>query len=357
MKHSIMLALIGLASAAPAQSQQATQAVSAKSRLLVLTDIEADPDDTQSLIRLLLYANDIDLEGLVATTSVHQKNKVVPESIRRVIAEYAKVRPNLLLHDPHYPTADSLDRLVSAGQTIYGMAGVGQGKDTEGARRIIAALDSPDPRPLWVAGWGGPNTLAQALFMLRATRTPADVKRLVAKLRVYTVSDQDDTGPWMRREFPDLFYIVSPGGYGAATWTGINTVVDGLDNGTISNRWLATNIQQGHGSLGAAGAAAISCASRPAPRQTRTGSTAAFRSRRKHGRSGPTRLTPSRHSFPSHLAERSNRPAAAIPGSVRRFGAGAMIFRTTSPRGWPGPLRTGHRQTTRRWSGFPILIS
>ena len=31
----------------------------------VLTDIEADPDDTQSLIRLLLYSNQIEIEGLV----------------------------------------------------------------------------------------------------------------------------------------------------------------------------------------------------------------------------------------------------------------------------------------------------
>src|SRR5699024_4537066 len=78
-----------------------------KQRLLVLTDIEADPDDTQSLTRLLLYANEIDLEGLIATTSVHQKTRVAPESIRRVIANYAEVRGNLLLHDTAYPTGAS----------------------------------------------------------------------------------------------------------------------------------------------------------------------------------------------------------------------------------------------------------
>jgi hypothetical protein len=81
--------------------------------------------------------------------------------------------------------------------------------------------------------------------LTRATRSPAELKRLVAKLRVYTISDQDDSGPWIRKEFPDLFYIVSPGGYGAATWTGMNKVVDGIDNTTISNAWLATHIQQG----------------------------------------------------------------------------------------------------------------
>ena len=54
-------------------------------RVIILTDIEADPDDAQSLIRLLLYANSIDIKGLVATTSVHQKSRVAPESIRNIL--------------------------------------------------------------------------------------------------------------------------------------------------------------------------------------------------------------------------------------------------------------------------------
>src|SRR3546814_13552104 len=77
-----------------------------------------------------------------------------PESIRRVIADYAKVRGNLVLHDPAYPPATTIEALVGTGQTVYGMAGIGQGKDTEGSRRIIAELNKPDPRPLWIAGWG-----------------------------------------------------------------------------------------------------------------------------------------------------------------------------------------------------------
>src|SRR3546814_3499370 len=88
----------------------------------------------------------VDLEGLIATTSVHQKTRVAPESIRRVIADYAKVRGNLVLHDPAYPPATTIEALVGTGQTVYGMAGIGQGKDTEGSRRIIAELNKPDPR-------------------------------------------------------------------------------------------------------------------------------------------------------------------------------------------------------------------
>ncbi len=38
----------------------------------------------------------------------------------------------------------------------------------------------------------------------------------------------------------------------AATWSAINSFVKGINNEKISNTWLAQNIQQGHGPLGAA---------------------------------------------------------------------------------------------------------
>lgn len=222
-----------------------------KQRMIVLSDIEADPDDTQSFVRLFLYASEIDLEGLVATTSVHMKTAIHPESIRRILQAYAEVQPNLLKHEAGYPSPDRLRALVREGQAGYGMAMVGAGKDTPGSKLIVEALERPDPRPLWISVWGGANTLAQALHTIRATRPPEAAKRLIAKLRVYTISDQDDAGPWIRRTFPELFYVVSPGGYGAGTWTGIHTLIDGGDNRTISNAWLRDAIQQGRGPLGA----------------------------------------------------------------------------------------------------------
>jgi hypothetical protein len=182
---------------------------------------------------------------------VHQKTRVAPESIRRVIEAYGRVRDNLLLHEPGFPEARVLLDRVTQGLPEYGLKGVGEGKDSPGSNRIIELLDRADDRPLWVSVWGGPNTLAQALYRIRKARSPADVDRLVAKLRVYTISDQDDTGIWLRTEFPTLFYIVSPGGYAHSTWGAINAVVEGIDNTTISNAWLARNIQQGHGPLGA----------------------------------------------------------------------------------------------------------
>ncbi|MCK4745646.1 MAG: DUF1593 domain-containing protein, partial [Bacteroidales bacterium] len=220
-------------------------------RLLVLTDIEADPDDAQTFVRLLLYSNEIDIEGLIATTSTHLRMRVAPETLHRIIDAYAKVQPNLLKHDPDFPEADDLHALVKQGLPVYGMGGVGEDKDTEGSDWIIRVLEHEDERPVWVSVWGGPNTLAQALWKIRETRNAREASRLIKKLRVYTISDQDDSGPWMRKEFPELFYVVSPGNYFAATWLAIAREIPGANNDVISNPWLTENIQQGHGPLGA----------------------------------------------------------------------------------------------------------
>ena len=119
--------------------------------------------------------------------------------------------------------------------------------DSPGSDLIIQRLEAGDPRPLWVSVWGGANTLAQALYRLRATRSEPELQRLLGKLRVYAISDQDDSGPWIRREFPQVFYIVSPGGYAAATWAGIMHVDPAFGHSEVSNGWLAAHIQQGHG--------------------------------------------------------------------------------------------------------------
>ena len=224
-----------------------------KQRLIVLTDIEADPDDTESLVRLLLYSSEIDIRGLIATTSTFQKDRVAPDSIRRLIGIYGEVRPNLLLHESGYPPAEDLLRRVKAGLPLYGLAAVGMDKDSSGSDAILEELRRPDSRPLWIAAWGGTTTLAQALWKIHQTEAPAEAARLIARLRVYAISDQDDTGAWIRREFPALFYICSPGPvFRNATWTGITGYFPEANNDVISPEWLATNIQQGHGALGAA---------------------------------------------------------------------------------------------------------
>jgi hypothetical protein len=118
-------------------------------RVIVLTDIEADPDDTQSLIRFLTYCNQWDVEGLIATTSIHQKTRVAPESISRVLDAYGKVQANLLLHEKGYPMAAVLKDKVRRGLAVYGMAGVGEGQDSPGSELIVDVLTKRDERKVF----------------------------------------------------------------------------------------------------------------------------------------------------------------------------------------------------------------
>jgi hypothetical protein len=225
----------------------------ARSRVVVMTDIANEPDDQMSLVRFLLYTTDYDVEGLVASTSTWMRNKVRPDVIESVISAYAAVHPNLLLHRPGFASPEALRQVVVAGQPSFGMAAVGPTLRSAGSDLIIRAVDRDDPRPLWVLGWGGANTLAQALLHVRETRTPAEVDAFVARLRVYTISDQDDAGPWIRREFPALHYIATPSTpdgdqYYFATWTGISgdrfyRNAPGADFDTFTDAWVNRNIR------------------------------------------------------------------------------------------------------------------
>jgi hypothetical protein len=248
----LALGIAGIAAGAPPLPPDHIDDFAGKPRVLVLTDIGNEPDDQMSLVRLLLYSNDLDLEGLIATTSTWQKEKIQPETLHEVIAAYGEVRANLALHAAGWPQTKALDALVFPGQPTYGMAAVGTDKMTQGAEAIIAAVDRPDPRPLFITVWGGANTLAQALLHVRATRSSMQVDEFVRRVRVRAISDQDDAGPWIRREFPALSYVGRPSNpesndYGAATWTGISGDVyyrncAGADSALVTNDWLDANI-------------------------------------------------------------------------------------------------------------------
>ena len=109
-----------------------------KNRVIILSDIEADPDDTQSFVRLFLYANEIDIQGLIATTSCWHQTSVEPESIIKVVQAYGKVQANLIKHDAGFPSEEDLLRLVKVGFPVYGMLGVGDGKDSESSDWIFS---------------------------------------------------------------------------------------------------------------------------------------------------------------------------------------------------------------------------
>ncbi len=243
-----------------------------RKRLIVLTDFYKDPDDKQSMIRLLTYANEFDIEGLVATSLAYGTGEVHPEWIKDLIDKYGKVLGNLRLHERPgfaYPSVEELKSVVKEGAHVkrkwqgakrgfpvpYPKGArdprscdpvtdwIGPSKDTPASDHIISVVDEKDTRPVWVVVWGGPMDLAQALWRVRHDRTAAQTAEFVGKLRVYQVSWQDTGAVWIWEQFPKLFMI--------QTSDAVRGMYQEGDPAYRNQDWVDANVKNGHGSLGA----------------------------------------------------------------------------------------------------------
>jgi cellulose-binding protein len=256
---------LGILLLLPAAFVQQSQA-QGKARVVILTDVgiysnpddKKDPDDAQSLVRLLLYSNELDIEGLVATKAAQRlpDGNVIsayPQSILDVIDGYAAVHQNLTQHARGYPTADDLRALVKPGNPVgtvdWGQerddlrAGIGEGKDSPASEHIIQVVDKEDERPVWFLVFGKVIDLGQALWKVRATRSDAEVDSFASKVRVYDIAGQDNVGSWIAREFPAVYYIRS-----VRQFRGIDSEIG--DQDVFSDAWTAKHIRS-HGAYGA----------------------------------------------------------------------------------------------------------
>ncbi|MHC4629250.1 MAG: DUF1593 domain-containing protein, partial [Planctomycetota bacterium] len=240
--------------------------------MIVLTDFFKDPDDKQSMVRFLTYANEFDVEGLIATSLAYGTGEVHPEWIEGMIDEYGKVLGNLRKHERpgfEYPSVGELKSVVKEGAHVVrelqgrnkGFAvpcpegardsrscepaekWIGPGKDTAASKHIIAVVDKPDTRPVWIIVWGGPMDLAQALWRVRHDRTAAQTAAFVKKLRLYQISWQDSGSVWIWEQFRQLFYIQSSYSYRGMYQEG--------DPAYRNQSWIDSNVKTGHGALGA----------------------------------------------------------------------------------------------------------
>ena len=199
----------------PTKAQLASgSSISYKPRVINTTDLGADPDDEQSMVRQLVAANEFDIEGLIVATGCWKKTQSNTAMLDKLVNAYGEVVANLSAHAGGYPSLEYLKSISIMGQTGYGMSDVGTGKDSAGSELIIASVDKDDPRPVWVMGWGGVNNVAQAVWKVRETRTPEELSEFLSKLRVFDILGQDDAGAWLAKTFPELFYIRATGVYG-----------------------------------------------------------------------------------------------------------------------------------------------
>lgn len=209
-----------------------------KPRIIVLTDIapgNIEPDDMESMVRLMTYADMYEIEALITTIgwNCDPYPSSWADSLHRVIDAYAHDSANLMKRSGqkgfrkeegmqeigYWPSPDYLRSRTVMGSQRAGIGVIGPDNNTEGSELIIRLADEDDPRPLWVTCWGGGNTLAQAIWKIQQERSPEELKAFLNKIRVYTITDQDmvygmrmnraySSHMWMRREFSeDLLFI------------------------------------------------------------------------------------------------------------------------------------------------------
>lgn len=120
-------------------------------RLFVLTDISNEPDDQMSLVRLLTYANEMDIQGIAAVTSIWLRNRTDADTIRDVIDGYGKVVKNLNANVPSrasYPPARRLLDLVTEAHPVYGLEALDLPLSEAAEALVKAADESANDDPL-----------------------------------------------------------------------------------------------------------------------------------------------------------------------------------------------------------------
>jgi Protein of unknown function (DUF1593) len=212
MKNILLLLLFGLMSVPHSASSQ-------KPRTIITTDGEID--DVDSFIRMLLYSNEFDLEGLVYSSSMwHYKGddkgtKFISEMdmtqkmygektslrwpgvqwMQDLIAAYEQIYPQLNRHALGFPTASALRTLIKIGNIDF------EGEmnhDTEGSDFIKKKLLDDNLQPIYLQVWGGTNTIARALQSIenQYKNTPEwskIYKKVCDKTILYAILDQDAT--------------------------------------------------------------------------------------------------------------------------------------------------------------------
>lgn len=247
---------------------------SLKPRIVVLTDIapaDIEPDDMESMIRLLVHADLYEIEALIVSGGWNSSGRAYPnswkDSLSTVINVYEKDLPNLMKRSEqtsflslkeesekqrigYWPSADYLRSRAMFGSLELGVEKLGEDNHSDGSDFIIRLVDEDDNRPLWILAWGGANTLAQALWKVKKERSETEVEVFVSKLRIYTITDQDvpygdaknfafSSHQWMRQEFGKNLHFI----WDESAWLN--------QNGIGAKNWneYATHIQK-HGNLG-----------------------------------------------------------------------------------------------------------
>ena len=243
-----------------------------KPRLVVLTDIgpaEHEPDDNESAIRLMSFADRFEIEAICTTTgwNCDPYPETSAQYLYKVIDNYGVDVQNLMKRSGqtdflsfeeengqqelgYWPSVDYIRSRAMAGSHRAGIGVIGEDNDSPGSDFLIKLAEEDDPRPIYVTAWGGANTLSQAIWRAHQTKSPEDFKKFLNKFRLYTITDQDmfyalrnnfaySSHQWLRREFKDDLLLV----WDESAWLNQN----GLG---VQNWDKYAELIQNHGAMG-----------------------------------------------------------------------------------------------------------
>ena len=246
-----------------------------KPRTIVTTDGEID--DVDSFIRMLLYANEFKLEGLIYSSSMwHYKGDgkgtqftSEREMTRKIYGSktelrwvgttwmndlldaYEKVYPNLIKHDADYPTTAYLRSIIRVGNIDF------EGemeKVTEGSEFIKNKLLDASTTPIYLQAWGGSNTIARALKSIEEqyANTPnwSSIKQKVSKKAIiYIIMDQDATyEKYIAKNWPAITILMNKWQFAAWAYNWKKQVPAPFQY-TLEGKFMGDNIINNHGPL------------------------------------------------------------------------------------------------------------
>jgi len=250
-KPLILYLLLLLSALANAQNPDS------KPRVIVMTDGEID--DHSSMIRFLLYTCDIDLLAVIETNSIFQRDGHSDEDwYEKQLEAYGQVYPNLIKHNPDYPTVDYLKSISFIGDEEHDhLRGLREKRwelipgaeityepsnwaDTPGSDKIIEILLEDKPDPVHIQAWGGGNTAARAFYKLKKEH-PNDYKRALSKVVMYNIWYQDGAGNYIETNHPEVTMIYCGSFAGSWNYRSQKNSYDFIEN----------NVKNNHGPLGA----------------------------------------------------------------------------------------------------------
>lgn len=272
---NLKLSLVLLWSLLLIESSQAQSTT--KFRTIVTTDGEVD--DMDSFIRLLLYSNELNIVGMVYSSSEFHyagdgKGTMFTSNMpwakgygtrthlrwlgtnwmQEFIDKYAAVYPHLLKHDKNYPSPSALKKRIHIGNIDF------EGEmehNTDGSDFIKRILLDQNPAPIYIQVWGGTNTIARALKSIEEeyrnkNEWKSVYKKVADKLHVHIILDQDETYKnYVSKQWPDIHVTMN----GSQFWTLAypwQQMVPEPGRSTLDGPWFAEHIKLNHGALAGA---------------------------------------------------------------------------------------------------------